>query len=391
MTSQPSSRETSVDQPAVRHVCLYFPSYGDGGVEKMTVNLAHGLSDAGIKVDFIVPQQTAPYLSGLEQKVKFITPPSNKSQHLSWLVRYLISSHPDVLMSLKQDASINAIKAKKRCRAETKIVVRTGTALLSRFALRGTIFLKRWYKSRKLKHYYQQADGHITVAQGSRKELHELIQIPEDAIIVIKNPVITPSLLKLQHETIDHPWFASSSDPLIMGMGGFRTQKDFSTLIRAFARLRKSRPCRLILAGKGRQEKRLVRLCQELGIENDVLFPGFIDNPYPWLKRADLFVLSSLWEGSPNVLTEALALGTPVVATDCQSGPGEILQDGKYGELVPLGDPQAMCEAMARTLDKPLGSEQLAEAARDYTLQASTRSYIRAFTHFMTVGLDVSP
>ena len=195
MTSQPSSRETSVDQPAVRHVCLYFPSYGDGGVENMTVNFAHGLSDAGIKVDFIVPQLTVPYRSGLEQKVKFITPPTNKSQHLSWLIRYLISSHPDVLVSLKQEANITAIKAKQRSRTETKIVVRTGAALLSHFALRGTIFLKRRHKSCRLKHYYQQADGHIAVALGTRKELHELIQIPEEAITVINNPVITPGLL----------------------------------------------------------------------------------------------------------------------------------------------------------------------------------------------------
>ncbi len=386
MTSQPNHRETFIDRSVVRHVCLFFPSYGDGGVERMTVNLAHGFSDAGIRVDFIVPHQTAPYLSALQHKVNFITPPANTSQHLHWLVRYLDSSHPDVLMPLKQQAAICAIKAKKQSRAETKIVVRTGTALASRFALRGTFFLTRWFKSRKLKHYYQQADGHITVALGSRKELHELIQIPEEAITVIKNPVITPALLKLQHATIDHPWFAPSSAPLIMGMGGFRTQKDFSTLINAFARLRGSRPCRLLLAGKGRQRKRLLKLCHQLGIQDDVCFPGFIDNPYPWLKRADLFVLSSLWEGSPNVLTEALALGTPVVATDCISGPGEILQDGKYGELVPLGDPQTMSDAMARALDKPLSREQLAEAARDYTLEASTNSYIRAFTHFMAAG-----
>ena len=386
MTSQPSSRETSDNQPVVRRVCLYFPSYGDGGVERMTANLAQGLSDAGIKVDFIVHHQAAPYLSGLENKVKFITPPDNNNRHLSWLVSYLNSSHPDVLMTVKDEAGILAIKAIKRSHAETKFIARTGTALLSRFGHRGTNFLKKWLKLYKLKHYFQQADGHIIVALGSRKELHELTQIPEEAIIVIKNPVITPTLLKLQHETIDHPWFAPSRESLIMGMGGFRFQKDFKTLINAFARLHKSRPSRLILMGQGRQKKRLLKLCRELGVEDDVLFPGFTDNPYPWLKRADLFVLSSLWEGSPNVLTEALALGTPVVATDCQSGPREILQDGKYGELVPLGDPQTMSEAMARTLDNPLSSEQLAEAAKDYTLEASTRSYIRAFSHFMAAN-----
>jgi len=388
MTSQPSSRQTSIEQPVVRHVCLYFPSYGDGGMERITANLAMGLAGAGVKIDFIVNHQAAPYLSGLEHSVRFITPPKNKSQQRHWLTHYLNSSHPDVLMTFKEPAVIMAVKAKKGSHAETKIVIRTGTAMLSRFSQRGANPLRQWLKSRKLKHYYQQADGHIAVALGSRKELHELVQVPEDEIIVIKNPVITPALLKLQHETIDHPWFTPSMEPLIMGMGGFRTQKDFTTLINAFSRLRKSRPCRLLLAGKGRQKKRLLKLCHELGIQDDVLLPGFIDTPYPWLKRADLFVLSSLWEGSPNVLTEALALGTPVVSTDCQSGPGEILQDGKYGELVPLRDPQTMSEAMARALDAPLTCEQLAEAAREYTLEASTRSYIRAFTHFMATDQD---
>lgn len=388
MTSQPQRHRISSNQPVVKHVCLYFPSFGDGGMERMTANLALGLAEAGVKIDFIVNHPDAPYLSGLQDSVHFITPPENKSRQLRWLTRYLNSSHPDLLMTFKEPAAIMAIRAKKRSHAATRIVVRTGTAMLSRFAHRGTSFLKQWAKSRKLKHYYQQADGHIAVALGTRKELHELIQIPEEAIIAIKNPVITPRLLKLQHETIDHPWFAPSREPLIMGMGGFRRQKDFTTLIDAFARLRGSRPCRLLLPGKGRQKKRLLKLCHELGIEDDVLFPGFTDNPYPWLKRADLFVLSSLWEGSPNALAEALALGTPVVATDCQSGPREILQDGKYGELIPLRDPQAMCEAMARTLDNPLDSEQLAEAASNYTLEASTRSYLQAFVHFMAGGRD---
>ncbi|MEN8212734.1 MAG: glycosyltransferase [Pseudomonadota bacterium] len=388
MPSQPNSRNHAANQPVVRHVCLYFPSYGDGGVERMTANLASGLAEAGVKVDFIINHQAAPYLSGLEYSVNFVTPPDNSSQHLGWLVDYLNTSQPDVLMTVKDAAGIMAIRAKKRSRAESRIIVRTGTALLSRFGHRGTGVVKRWLKSRKLKRYYQQADGHIAVAFGSRQELHQLIGIPEEAIIVIKNPVITPSLLKLQHETLDHPWFAPSGKSLVMGMGGFRQQKDFTTLIRAFALLHQSRPCRLLLLGKGRQQQRLIQLCRELGIEEDVMFPGFTDNPYPWLKRADLFVLSSLWEGSPNVLTEALASGTPVVATDCQSGPREILQDGKYGELVPLSDPQRMSEAMARTLDHPLNSEQLVEAASEYTLEASTRSYIQAFSHFMATEQD---
>lgn len=350
----------------------------------MITNIAYGLSEVGVKVDFIVNKAGAPFIHVLEGRVNFIEPDNSPKNALQWFADYLSANNPQISMTIKDLDDFIAIKAKALSGVKTKIIVRTGTALKSRFKQRGANRLKAWYKSYVLKKMYQKADGHIAVAQGTKKELQELIQIPEKNIIVIKNPVITPTLLKQQHEQLDHPWFAPSDMPLIMGMGGFRTQKDFPTLIKAFSLVRQNRPCRLIILGQGRKENRLRKLCDELGINNDVCFPGFTDNPYPWLKRADLFVLSSLWEGSPNVLTEALAVGTPVVSTDCQSGPRETLQDGRYGELVPLKDPDTMARAIMHTLDNPLPTEQLQEAVKDYTVTASTQSYLRAFQFFLS-------
>lgn len=159
---------------------------------------------------------------------------------------------------------------------------------------------------------------------------------------MVRNPNITPEFYAQAREPVDHPWFGPDQPPVIMGVGGLRTQKDFATLIQAFALLHARLPCRLMILGQGRQQGRLLRLTRDLGVAEDVALPGFESNPYRFLARAKLFALSSLWEGSPNVLTEALALGTPVVSTDCRSGPREITRDGSFGALVPVGDVAAL-------------------------------------------------
>jgi glycosyltransferase involved in cell wall biosynthesis len=195
---------------------------------------------------------------------------------------------------------------------------------------------------------------------------------------VIRNPVITPELDWLADEPCRHPWLQPGQPPVIIGAGRFQRQKDFPTLLRAFSLLRGSRPCRLVLLGEGGGQRKLEGLISELGLTSDVDLPGFQANPYPFLARADLFVLSSVWEGSPNVLTEAMALGTPVVSTDCPSGPRELLDGGKYGPLVPVGDVEALAAAMANTLDDHLPSEILKQAVAEYNQSASARRYLEA-------------
>ncbi|MGE0371534.1 MAG: glycosyltransferase, partial [Gammaproteobacteria bacterium] len=183
----------------------------------------------------------------------------------------------------------------------------------------------------------------------------------------------------LAREAPPHPWLEEAAGPpVILGMGRFTEQKDFATLIRAFARLRAGRACRLMLLGRGRLQAEYEALATRLGVTADIAFPGFAENPYSYLARARLFVLSSAWEGSPNALTEALALGVPVVSTDCPSGPRELLAAGRYGTLVPVADDAALARAMAATLDGPLPAAELRLAAADYTVEASARAYLTA-------------
>jgi glycosyltransferase involved in cell wall biosynthesis len=193
---------------------------------------------------------------------------------------------------------------------------------------------------------------------------------------VIYNPVITPAIVAQAQRAPDHPWFAPGQPPVILGVGRLTRQKDFFTLIRAFAALRRRRPARLVILGEGEDRPGLEALVAELGVGEDVALPGFRDDAPAWMARSALFVLSSAWEGLPTVLIEALAAGAAVVATDCPSGPREILQEGRLGALVPVGDAPALAAAMERSL--AAGRTTLPpDALREFTLDAAVDHYLR--------------
>jgi glycosyltransferase involved in cell wall biosynthesis len=370
-------RESIQNSP---HVCLFILKFGDGGVERMMVNIARGLSLIGARVDFIVKETQAPYLHLLPPEVRIIKfHVAKQKAALPKLLDYLKRNDPDILLSAKILDDQVALQAKQRHPGRTRFFLRPGTALISRMKARGTHPLRRWLKTRQLASLFNRSDGVVAVSQGVADEVVELSKIPLEKINVIKNPTITPELYQQAEAVIDEPWLAPDQAPLILGIGGLRRQKDFPTLIRAFARVRKTLPCRLMILGQGNKEGALLSLAKELGLGDDFRLAGFVENPYAYLKRAKLFVLSSLWEGSPNVLTEALALGTSCVSTDCPSGPYEVTRGGEVAPLVPMGDPERLAEAMLQTLRKPLDPERLKHAVSDYTLEKSARSYLAAF------------
>jgi glycosyltransferase involved in cell wall biosynthesis len=194
--------------------------------------------------------------------------------------------------------------------------------------------------------------------------------------------VVTPELYRLAEEPLDHPWFAPGQPPVILGVGRLEPQKDFATLLRAFSTVHADRPCRLVILGEGGQRRELQALAAELGIAADLAMPGFVTNPYAYLRHASLFAFSSRWEGFGNALVEALAVGTPVVSTDCPDGPSEILEGGRFGPLVPVGDHAALADAMRLVLDGPPAPDQLRAAAQRYTQEVSATAYLEA------MGLD---
>jgi glycosyltransferase involved in cell wall biosynthesis len=182
---------------------------------------------------------------------------------------------------------------------------------------------------------------------------------------------------------VAHRWFRPAAPPVVLAVGSLSARKDFPTLVRAFARVRAERDCRLVILGqaaspKKTEEKRggLMALAGSLGVAADIDLPGFVTNPYAYLARAAVFVLSSAHEGLPGVLIEALACGCPVVSTDCPSGPAEILDGGRFGALVPVGDDQAMAAAIATTLDRPIEAATLRERATLFDVDRAVDRYL---------------
>jgi glycosyltransferase involved in cell wall biosynthesis len=224
---------------------------------------------------------------------------------------------------------------------------------------------------------YPWADRIIAVSQGVREDLLKCSGLPRDRVVVLPNPVVTPELTAKAAEPVDHAWLVEGQPPVVLGVGRLVPQKDFATLIRAFAVVHGRRRARLVILGEGPVRLALEHQVRDLGLEADVALPGFANNPYAWMVRASVFVLSSAWEGSPNVLVEAMACGTPVVATDCPSGSREILMDGKFGTLVPVGDVTAMAEAIFTTLDHPPGPGLARQRAEAFAVDRVVGQYLR--------------
>jgi glycosyltransferase involved in cell wall biosynthesis len=375
---QPSAE--TVSNSASRPVCLFIPSFGDGGVERMMVNIARGIADQGVPVDCVVGRRDAPFLDSLPATVTLHAlgrvPPRERRR---FLAEYVERSRPAVVLSAKTEDDRIALAVKAASPTDTRYFLRPGTTMSERWRARGKNRLRRWWEQRELRSLFQRADGVVAVSEGVAADIAEVTGIPPSHIRVVRNPNITPEFYAQAMEPLDHPWFGPDQPPVIMGVGGLRTQKDFATLIHAFALLHARLPCRLIILGQGRQQGRLLRLARDLGVAHDVSLPGFAPNPYRFLARAKLFALSSLWEGSPNVLTEALALGIPVVSTDCRSGPREITRDGAFGALVPVGDVAALAVAMEETLRDPPSPDVLKEAVQEYRMDISARRYLAAF------------
>jgi glycosyltransferase involved in cell wall biosynthesis len=244
----------------------------------------------------------------------------------------------------------------------------------------------RWrerHLPRLLGHGYRMADGILAVSDGVADDLARRTGLPREGITTVYNPVVTAKLAALAAAPVAHPWFATAAPPLILGVGSLAARKDFPTLLRAFARVRAQRDCRLVILGQGSTPDKtaelkaeLMALAASLGVAADTDLPGFVANPFAYMARAATFVLSSLYEGLPGVLIQALACGCPVVSTDCPSGPSEILDGGRFGALVPVGDDTAMATAIASTLDDPLAASTLRARGNLFSVERAVDRYV---------------
>ena len=366
-------------------IAVFVSFSGHGGVERMMINLCEGFLALGWPVDLLTVKAKSPYLQRLPDGLNVVDLGAvHTLESLSAVARYLRSKRPLALLAAKDRANQVAVLAGRLARTSTRIVLRMGTTVSA--ALNGKSSLQKAFWYVPLRVLYPMADAVVAVSKGVATDVMHITGLPPLKIHVIPNPVVSPKMFLLAREPVDQPWFLDHSTPVIMGMGRLTRQKDFPTLIRAFAAVRSQRPCRLVVLGEGRDRPKLKRLIEVLGIQDDVDFPGFVANPYRFLSRTALFVLSSIWEGSPNALAEAMALGVPVVSTDCPSGPREILQGGRYGALVPMGDADALAQAMAETLAHPLDKAFLQQGVSDYSVEISSKRYLDILTGGGTSG-----
>jgi len=356
-------------------IALFLPSLRGGGAERVMVNLARGFSEKGLEVDLVLAKAEGPYLSEVPAGVRVIDLHSSRVlASLPGLVRYLRRERPQAILSAMDHANIVAIWVRKLARVQSRVVV-TVHSTLSRATTNSNNPRGR-LMPRLIRMFYPWADAVVAVSGGVAEDLAKTTGLPQEQIRVIYNPVVTPEILEKAEEPLNHPWFAPGEPPVILSAGRLTRAKDYPTLIRAFALVRRERPARLMILGEGEERPKLEALVRELDLDEDVSLPGFVDNPYAYMARSAVFVLSSAWEGFGNVLVEAMAVGTPVVATDCPSGPAEILEGGKWGKLVPVGDIEKIAKAIIDTLED-LNRPDVAKRAQDFGIEKPVQNYLR--------------
>ena len=331
-------------------VALFIPDLGGGGAERVVVNLANAFAAQGKHVDVVLARAQGSLLSSLGSSVEIR---DFRVQHRAAVVpalwRYLRMFRPQALFSHMDMANVAAILAHRLARSRARLIITSHVVFSSQVAGAGR--RRDRLVARLMPRLYPHADAIVAVSQGIADDLVRLTRLPPERFSVIQNPIVTPDLFARSKEAVDHPWFAVAEPPVLLAVGRLTRQKDYPTLLRAFRRVRERIDARLVILGEGEERASLERLAAELGIAVDVDFVGFKSNPYAYMSRAAVFVMSSAWEGFGNVLVEAMACGTPVVSTDCPSGPREILVDGKYGRLVPVSDDESLTDAILEELD----------------------------------------
>lgn len=356
--------------PGPRPIAFFLPSVRGGGAQRVIVNLAQGLVERGVPVDVVLAAAEGVFLDQLPPAVRVVDLRGRRLlRSVVPLIRYLRRERPRVLVSSMSHANLIALWAAKLAGTRTPVMVTVHNTMSESTRQAGGL------EPRLLRAFYPWAASVVAVSRGAADDLARTTGLPRDRVEVVYNPVITPAILALARGRPDHPWFAAGEPPVVLGVGRLTRQKDFTTLIRAFAQVRRLRPARLVILGDGEDRPALEALARELGVSADVALPGFRDDAPAYMAAASLFVLSSAWEGLPTVLIEALAAGTRVVSTDCPSGPREILQEGRLGALVPVGDVASLATAMAEALAQSRQPPPV-EALRPFTRDAAVDHYL---------------
>ncbi|MEM9440965.1 MAG: glycosyltransferase [Pseudomonadota bacterium] len=394
---------------AANHLSFLIPTGAGGGAQRVMVTLANEIARRGRRVDLVVGRAQGPFLQSIGDHVRLVTLEKSNPMRGRWaawradpagtaalvrpfllplstsdmvsrlpaLTRYLRQNRPDVMMSAKVHTNLVALLARRAAAVSTRIVV----------SERGDYGDKvknsrrwRWrHVPPLMRRLYADADAIISVSQDLAERLPGYTGLAPDRIQVLHNPVVSSSLHRQADEPIDHDWFASGEPPVILAVGRLEPRKGFQDLIAAVGKIVEKRPIRLMIFGEGKLRPALERQTADLGLSNVVAMPGWCPNPFAYMARAALFVLPSHYEGLPGVLIQALACGCPVVATDCPTGPREILDGGRFGELTPVGDVDAMADAIIAAIAAPHPKAMLQARGNEFSVDRAVDRYLSMF------------
>jgi len=365
-----------------KKVAFFGPQYGMGGAGRVCADVGRALARNGYDVDFLVDgtYSADSYLEeGLPRNgrvVKLTEASCSDPGHsvlryaelLTALATYLRREDRGVLVSNLTKFNLLAVWASVLSSFGWGLVLVEHNLLAPRITGRSRSL--PWL----VRTHYPFAHEVVAVSGDVKSELRESHGLEADTCTTVRNPVDVEEVTSKSDRKVDHGWFLNDI-PVIVGVGRFIEQKQFSVLLAAFERLTHQAEARLVLVGDGPLREKLTALAVELNIEDRVDFLGFASNPYKYMRRAQLLAISSRYEGFGVVVVEALTCGTPVVATDCPGGPSDILNDGEYGELVDVGDPQGLADAMTRTLENPSDPDRLVERAHHYRVDKVADRY----------------
>lgn len=363
---------------AKRKLCIFLPGLYGGGAERILLNLAEGFTHRGILVDIVLAQNEGAFIKQIPPKARLVSLRSSKrNSHrtitaLPALIRYIKKERPDVLLSALH-GNIIAAWAKLLSPVHFRLILTEHNTYS--MAIKQMPGLFKWLNTLLVRVFYPAANEIIAVSTGVADDLAKTVGLDRKKIKVIYNPVINDAIFVKAARKPLHPWFENSHLPIVIAIGRLTAQKDFPALLESFQIVKQYIKARLIILGEGEERGNLMRQANELGLSEDVSLPGFVDNPYSFLLHSSVFVLSSRWEGLPTVLVEAMACGIPVISTDCPSGPREILKDGKYGRLIPVGDKDAMAYAILEGLSGKI-SPAPADGWQDFTVKHTVDQYL---------------
>ena len=362
-------------KPNHRHAAFFFSNFGLGGIQRVRLALAEGLLARGWQVDLIVVDGTGPLRQQVPAGATVIDLQARGGlAAFGALVRALRQRKPSAVVASQPHLNTLALLARAVAGYHGRVIVCEHIAVLQH--AQNSRSWKEWFNPLLAWLFYRFADAVVGVSRETARQVLQVSGLPPEKVHVIYNPISAPRLEQMAAEPAGQGWLGEPGQRVVVGAGRLTTQKDFATLIDAFALVHQRQPdTRLLILGEGEEQQALQEKIGALGLADVARLAGFLPNPFPVFSAASVFVLSSRWEGFGNVLVEALACGTPVVSTDCPFGPAEILEDGKYGALAPVGDAEGLARAILETLDAPMAAEQCKARAAEFSLERILPQY----------------